>query len=313
MRRLRAPIFTTYTARGVAGDHPLAVGLPPHLPRTGALWDQADAVVAIGSDLDGMSTQNWLHPRPPTLVAINVDPADAAKNYEPDVVVEGDAALAADLAAQVDGPREPWVDLERLRRTTRDDLRRAFPSELRFLDAVPPDATVFADMCIPGYWLAGFRRVPVPRRLAYPMGWGTLGFAFPAALGAAAAQPDVPVVSVSGDGGFLFAAGELATLEQERLPLTAVIVDDGGYGMLRYDQDAAGRERTGVDLHTPDFVALAESFGVRAQAVAGLDDEFGTALAEHVADPAPSLLVAGTPDPLVPPPNTSPNWYRRRR
>ena len=95
----------------LAGDHPLAVGLPPHLPRTGALWDQADAVVAVGSDLDGMSTQNWLHPRPPTLVAINVDPADAAKNYEPDVVVEGDAALAADLAAQVDGPREPWVDL----------------------------------------------------------------------------------------------------------------------------------------------------------------------------------------------------------
>jgi len=131
--RLGAPIFTTYTARGVAGDHPLAVGLPPHLPRTGALWDQADAVVAVGSDLDGMSTQNWLHPRPPTLVAINVDPADAAKNYEPDVVVEGDAGLAADLAAQVDGPREPWVDLERLRRTALADLRRDFPAELRFL------------------------------------------------------------------------------------------------------------------------------------------------------------------------------------
>ena len=309
--RLGAPIFTTYTARGVAGDHPLAVGLPPHLPRTGALWDQADAVVAVGSDLDGMSTQNWLHPRPPTLVAINVDPADAAKNYEPDVVVEGDAALAADLAAQVDGPREPWVDLERLRRTALADLRRDFPAELRFLDAVPPEATVFADMCIPGYWLAGFRRVPVPRRLAYPMGWGTLGFAFPAALGAAAAQPDMPVVSVSGDGGFLFAAGELATLEQERLPLTAVIVDDGGYGMLRYDQDAAGRERTGVDLHTPDFAALASAFGVRAQAVDGLDDAFEAALRAHLDDPGPSVLVARAA--LEPPPTTSPRWYRRQR
>jgi acetolactate synthase-1/2/3 large subunit len=308
--RLGAPIFTTYTARGVAGAHPLAVGLPPHLPRTGALWDQADAVVAIGSDLDGMSTQNWLHPQPPTLVAINVDPADAAKNYEPDVVIEGDAALAADLAGTLQGRHEPWVDLERLRRTALDDLRRDFPAELRFLDTVPPEATVFADMCIPGYWLAGFRRVPAPRRLAYPMGWGTLGFAFPAALGAAAAGLDAPVLSVSGDGGFLFAPGELATLAQERLPLTAVIVDDGGYGMLRYDQDAAGRERTGVDLATPDFAALAAAFGVRAETVAGLDDAFAAALARHLADPVPSVLVARAA--LQPPPTTSPRWYRRR-
>jgi acetolactate synthase-1/2/3 large subunit len=308
---LGAPIFTTYAARGVVGAHPLAVGLPPHLPRAGALWDEADAVVAVGSDLDGMSTQNWLHPRPPTLVAINVDPADASKNYEPDVVVEGDATLAADLARDLDGPREPWVDLDGLRRSALDDLRREFPAELRFLDAVPADATVFADMCIPGYWLAGFHRVPRPRRLAYPMGWGTLGFAFPAALGAAAAaRPEAPVLSVSGDGGFLFAAGELATLAQERLPLTAVIADDGGYGMLRYDQDAAGRERSGVDLHTPDFEALAASFGLRAQTVDGLADAFEAALAAHLADTGPSVLVAKAA--LQPPPTTSPRWYRRK-
>jgi thiamine pyrophosphate-dependent acetolactate synthase large subunit-like protein len=308
--RLGAPIFTTYTGRGVAGDHPLAVGLPPHLPRTGALWDQADAVVAVGSDLDGMSTQNWLHPRPPTLVAVNVDRDDAAKNYEPDVVIEGDATLAAGLASRLDGPREPWVDLEGLRRSALDDLRRDFPAELRFLEAVPAEAVVFADMCIPGYWLAGFRRVPAPRRLAYPMGWGTLGFAFPAALGAAAAGLDAPVVSVSGDGGFLFAPGELATLAQERLPLTAVIVDDAGYGMLRYDQDAAGRERSGVDLATPDFEALAASFGLRAQTVEGLDDAFEHALGAHLGDATPSVLVAKAA--LQPPPTTSPRWYRKR-
>jgi acetolactate synthase-1/2/3 large subunit len=83
--------------------------------------------------------------------------------------------------------------------------------------------------------------------------------------------------------------------------------------MLRYDQARAGEAIYGVDLHTPDFAALAEAFGVRAQTVDGLDDAFGEALAAHVADPVPSLLVARTPDPLPPPPNTSPNWYRRRR
>jgi thiamine pyrophosphate-dependent acetolactate synthase large subunit-like protein len=210
--------------------------------------------------------------------------------------------------------REPWVDLDDLRRTTLEALRREFPAELRFLDAVeqalPDDAVVFADMCIPGYWLAGFHRVPAPRRFAYPMGWGTLGFAFPASLGAAAAGDLGPVVSFSGDGGFLFACGELATVAQEQLPLTAVIVDDGGYGMLRYDQDAAGRERFGVDLQTPDFEALAGSFGVKAETVDGLDEAFGEALARHVEDPEPSVLVANAA--LQPPPTTSPRWYRKR-
>jgi thiamine pyrophosphate-dependent acetolactate synthase large subunit-like protein len=310
--KLGAPIFTTYTARGLAGAHPLAVGLPPHLPRTGALWDEADVVVAVGSDLDGMSTQNWLHPAPPRLVAINVDAADAAKNYAPDVVVEGDAALAAELAGRLER-REPWVDLAALRRAALAELGRDFPAELRFLDAVAAalseEAVVFADMCIPGYWLAGFHRVRAPRRLAYPMGWGTLGFAFPASLGAAAAARG-PVVSFSGDGGFLFACGELATAAQEALPLTAVVVDDGGYGMLRFDQDAAGRERHGVDLHTPDFEALARSFGVQAETVDGLDEGFEEALARHVADPQPSVLVAKAA--LQPPPTTSPRWYRKR-
>ena len=67
-----------------------------------------------------------------------------------------------------------------------------------------------------------------------------------------------------------------------------------------------------MDLHTPDFEAMAASFGVRAETVFGLEDDFGEALARHVADPAPSVLVAKTPTPLVPPPNTSPNWYRKR-
>ena len=75
-------------------------------------------------------------------------------------------------------------------------------------------------------------------------------------------------------------------MAQEQIPLTAVIVDDGGYGMLRYDQDLkGGARRYGVDLHTPDFAALAAAFGIHAETVDGLDDAFGEALARHVADP----------------------------
>jgi thiamine pyrophosphate-dependent acetolactate synthase large subunit-like protein len=309
---LGAPILTTYSAAGVAAGHPLQVGLPPHVPEVGAVWDEADLVIAVGSDLDGMMTQNWRMPVPRRLVAINVDAADAAKNYAPEVIVAGDARDAcAALALELSGARDPWVDVGALRERALARLHAEFPAELRFLDAfaaaVPDDAVVLCDMCIPGYWLGGFHRAPAPRRLTYPLGWGTLGCAFPQSLGAALAGAG-PVVSVSGDGGFLFACGELATVAQERLALTTLIVDDGGYGMLRFDQRRSGAPPYGVDLHTPDFVALGESFGVRAEAVDGLDDAFADALGRHVADAEPTVLVARAT--LEPPPTTSPRWYR---
>jgi thiamine pyrophosphate-dependent acetolactate synthase large subunit-like protein len=306
--RLGAPIFTTYSARGVVGDHPLAVGLPPHLPEAGALWEAADVVVAIGSDLDGMSTMNWRLPAPRRLIAVNVDAADATKNYRSQAVVEADAhAGATALAAALPPGPKPWVDLDAIRAAALERLRAEHPDELAFLDAfaraVPAGATVVADMCIPGYWLAALHAPAAPRRFQYPMGWGTLGYAFPAALGAAAAGP---TVAVCGDGGFLFACGELATARQEGLPLTTVVVDDGGYGMLRFDQRHSGTETYGVDLATPDFVALARAFDIRSEAVAGLGNAFADALAEHIADPEPTLLVAQAA--LTPPPTTSPRW-----
>jgi thiamine pyrophosphate-dependent acetolactate synthase large subunit-like protein len=315
--RLSAPVMVTYGAAGLLPPaHPCLVGMPPHVEPAGTLWDEADLVLAIGSDLDGVQTQNFAMPQPASLVAVNLDAEDATKNYRVDCLLEGDAgAVAAALADRVPdrGALEPLA--ERLHDVRARACSQLDGRALRFLDAIhfalPEDAVVVADMCIPGYWLAGFHTPAAPRRLQIPLGWGTLGYAFPAALGAALAGTG-PTVAIAGDGGFLFACGELATMAQERIPLTAVIVDDGGYGMLRYDQDVHGDERYGVDLQTPDFEALAAAFGIRSETVDGLDDAFGEALARHVAEPEPSVLVARTPEPLVPPPNTSPNWYRRR-
>jgi thiamine pyrophosphate-dependent acetolactate synthase large subunit-like protein len=314
--RLAAPVLTTYGARGILPPHhPCLVDMPPHVEPAGRLWDEADLVLAIGSDLDGIQTQNWAQPQPRRLVAINLDADDASKNYRVDEVLTIDAAAGcAALAARVSQRDGLDALVERLSNVRAQACAGLDADALRFLDALsfalPEDAVLVVDMCIPGYWAAGFRTVAAPRRLQVPLGWGTLGYAFPAALGAALAGAG-PVVSLSGDGGFLYAPGELATLAQERIPLTAVIVDDGGYGMLRYDQQLSGRPTYGVDLHTPDFAALAQSFRVRAETVEGLDDVFGEALARHVADPEPSVLVARAPA-LVAPPNTSPNWYRRR-
>jgi thiamine pyrophosphate-dependent acetolactate synthase large subunit-like protein len=315
--RLVAPVILTFSAKGLLPPgHGCLVESSPHVPEAGELWDEADVVVAIGSDLDGMMTQGWKQPQPPHLVAINVDAGDASKNYLPDVVVEADAAAAtAELAGQL-GERGGLDSLQRrlrdLNKSVRDRLASEEPEATAFLEALegalPSDTVVVCDMCIPGYWLGGFHRTPAPRKLSYPLGWGTLGCAFPQGLGAALAGTG-PAVSISGDGGFLYACGELAAAKQENIPLTAVIVDDGGYGMIRYDQDLHGDPREGVDLVGPDFVALAASFGVRADSVDGLGEHFAMALKGHVALKEPTMLLARAA--LGPPPNVSPCWYRK--
>ena len=315
--RLVAPVILTFSAKGLLPPgHACLVESSPHVPEAGGLWDEADLIVAIGSDLDGMMTQGWKQPQPPHLVAINVDPTDASKNYRPDVVVEADAREAAVALADRLGERGGLDSLQRrvreLNKGVRDRLAAEEPEASTFLEtlraALPDDAIVVCDMCIPGYWLGGFHRTPAPRKLSYPLGWGTLGCAFPQGLGAALADAG-PAVSVSGDGGFLYACGELAAAKQENIPLTAVIVDDGGYGMIRYDQDLHGDPREGVDLTNPDFVALAASFGIRADSVDGLGEHFGMALKGHVALKEPTMLVARAA--LGPPPNVSPRWYRK--
>ena len=139
------------------------------------------------------------------------------------------------------------------------------------------------------------------------MGWGTLGYAFPASIGAAAALSE-PVVCFNGDGGFLFSIGELATVAQEQIPLTTVVVDDGGYGMLRHGKDAAGN-RFGTELASPDFAQIAAGFGIATRATEGVGEEFREALAAAVASGEPNLLV--TKARMLPPRTTSPRWPLR--
>lgn len=172
---------------------------------------------------------------------------------------------------------------------------------------MPDTATIVCDMCIPGYWTGAFHPFARPRALAYPVGWGTLGFGFPASLVAALAAAG-PTLCVCGDGGFLFACGELATVAQEELPVCILLVDDGGYGMLRYDQEMSGDPILGTDLLSPDWTALGRSFGIEVERVDDPGPPLAEALARQLSVRRPSLLVLEAA--LKPPPNTSPRWYR---
>jgi acetolactate synthase-1/2/3 large subunit len=309
-RKLGAPVVTTYQARGVlAPDHPLLVGAPPHEPEVTALIEQADLLIAVGSDFDQMNTMAWRLPLPARRVAINLDAADATKNVTFDGVDESDARFAGAIADAVP-EREPWIDdvagvgsAIRARLAADDDTRNA----VEFLEhteaALGAGTVAFVDMCIAGYWLAGHLRVGMPRSLHYPMGWGTLGFALPAAIGFAATRPDAPTVAFVGDGGALFGLGELSALAEHRSPCTLVIVDDDGYGMLRYGHEG---EDIGSDLPEVDFVAVAAGFGIEAERVEGVGPDYAKALAAATAAGVPRVVhvVAS----LTPPVTTTPRW-----
>ncbi|WP_263855628.1 thiamine pyrophosphate-binding protein [Amycolatopsis eburnea] len=312
--KLAAPVITTFGARGLLPlDHPCLAPNPVHTPEVGELWDEADVVLAIGTDFDGLMTQNWRMPKPPKLIAVNVDADDAAKNYPPDLTLVGDARSIVErlLPKQRPGLDDITLRLAGIGRRVRQRIRDEEPQAYDFLstldEVLPTDAVLVSDMCVAGYWVGGFHRVRAPRKLAYPMGWGTLGYGFPASLGAAAAGTG-RAVCITGDGGFLYGCGDLATLAQEQLPVTVVLVDDGGYGMLRYDQDRAGLQRRGVDWDSPDFVGLARSFGVHADRVSGFGRAFRRLLGEFVESDEPNVLVVKAK--LKPPLNTSPRWYR---
>lgn len=308
--RLGAPVVTTYGARGVTpGDHASHVALPPHEPEVAALIGAADMMLAIGTDFDAMMTRNWRMPMPARLGVINAAAEDLAKNFHPDVSVLGDARetlrellprVAQRPAAALDVSPEAWARLDA------EPANRAALEFVRAVDgAVDDDTVVVCDMAVAGYWYGGYGRVERPRALQYPVGWGTLGYALPAAVGPAAAG--LPTLVVCGDGGVMFALSELGTLAQERLPVTVLIVDDGCYGMLAYDQEVAGDPPRGVDLLSPDWERLGEAFGIPTTVLDDGDLTLEKSVRHALESKTPHMVVLRAD--LLPPRTTSPRWF----
>ncbi|WP_265181853.1 thiamine pyrophosphate-dependent enzyme [Geomicrobium sp. JCM 19055] len=117
-----------------------------------------------------------------------------------------------------------------------------------------------------------------------------MGQSLPTAIGAQIGQPNQKCLVFAGDGGFMVNLGEMATAVEEKLPLVVVLFDDHGYGVLRNIQDATYGRRVAVDLHTPDFVQLAQSIGFQATRVKTTDD-FGEALENAIQEPGPTMVV----------------------
>ena len=315
--RLGAPVLTSYAGRGLLAGDPLLVDAPVHEPEVGAVLADADLLIVIGSSFDGMNTKNWRIDLPPRRAAVTLGTM-IRETIDFDCLVSADAALALDeLLEALDEmgipEREPWTSvagirpsiLARLASDPRTSAGVAFVGQVD--GAWPLDGVVVCDMAVAGYWYGGYSLQPRSRRLQYPVGWGTLGYAMPAAIGPASVG--IPTLAVCGDGGPMFALGELATYAQESLPITLLVVDDGGYGMLRFDQQVFGHPERGVDLLTPEWHSLGAAFGITAETVADVTG-IGPALQRaHEANLRGEPRILVWKERLFPPRTTSPRWF----
>ena len=305
---LNAPIFTSFAGRGVASSSRNYFNLPIHEKECEEILGQCEALLVFGSQLDGMNTKNWSINFPKTILLFDADPTIALRNITAQLVVKT-SDLAATATKLLDLPScQKWIDIESVSEQGRKRIAESDKGSagMKLVNVIekswPKQNYVVCDMAISGYWTGVYLRARGERSIAYPVGWGTLGFGLPASVGPAAAG--IPTLTVCGDGGIAFGLGELATVAQEQLPLTILLHDDGGYGMLRFDQLVMNHPERGVNLFNPDWKKLADSFGIEF-AETNLDN-LHEVLKMRANSNAPGIVLIK--DKIYPPKSTSPRW-----
>ena len=295
--RLQAPVVTTPGGKGAfPWKHPLSLQSWIEDRHTTDFLEDADVLLVVGSGLGELSSNYHTFKPRGRVLQIEADLGKLESNH-PALGIHADARLALQALLETVSERQDPGAPERVREVLAKVADRIAVQELTLEQdvlasvrrALPASSPSFWDMTILAYWAWSAFDAKGPNHMHSAQGAGGLGYAFPAALGAAAADPTRPVLAVSGDGGALYSIAELATARQYDLNVTWLIVDDGGYGILReYMNDAFG-EATATELTRPDYVALAESFGVPG--VRTTPENLEQDLAKALAAPGPSVVL----------------------
>ncbi|MFD7294561.1 thiamine pyrophosphate-binding protein [Streptomyces sp. NPDC059897] len=291
--RINAPVVSTFGGKGAfPWEHPLSLQSWMEDRHTTDFLEDADVLLVVGSGLGELSSNYHTFKPRGRVIQIEADAGKLESNH-PALGIHADARLALQALAETVAERPDDGAPARVAAVLKAVRERIDAQELTLeqqvltsvREALPAASPSFWDMTILAYWAWS----AWPGVMHSAQGAGGLGYGFPAALGAAAADPTTPVLAVSGDGGAMYSIAELATAKQYDLNVTWLIVDDGGYGILReYMTDAFG-EATATELARPDFVALAESFGVPG--VRTTPETLRTDLTEAFAAPGPRVVV----------------------
>jgi len=299
--RLDAPVLLSQNAKGaLSARHRLAFDSPlaPHLVQN------ADVILAVGTRFASPGGWRWRLQPEQRLLRIDADPQELVRDVVPHVGVEADARPALELLADLLPPRAPtgWRGLDELRERARAEIAGLRPQAelgMALRRAMPDDAILVHGMTQVGYWSRVGYPVYEPRTFMGSGYQGTLGFELPTGLGAQVGRPDRRVVITVGDGGFLFNVQELATAVQHRIPVTVVVFNDGAYGNVKRMQQQRFGRTIASDLRNPDFLRLADAFGLRGVRVESPDGLTG-AVRDALDGDEPVLIevpVGEMPDP----------------
>ena len=302
---LGAPVVTTPEGKGaIPEDHPLSLGAC-YSTFGPAQWlaPQADVVLAVGTRFTLPMTGPWSLRPPQALVQIDIDPEEVGQSYPAQVGLVGDARLALGaLRERLEGAQRAssWTQEEfhAARLQAEQEVHELTSFQLPIVNALRQemdrDAVLVSGVTNVAYWANLAYPVYEPDTYLTSSYFATLGFAFPTALGAKVARPERQVVALTGDGGFLYDVGELATAVQHGINIVVVVFNDNAFGASLNDQQTRYQGRViGTQLHNPDFVKLAESFGavgMRAQ-----PEEFGPGLRQALSAQRPVLLEVPIP------------------
>ena len=271
-------VIESCAGKGVVDErNPLCLGARIHFPCVREALSKADLILAFGTELS--PTDLWEKPLPKngTLVQVDLDEANFARNGAADIGILADAkdAALALLEAVSPDPERSKKGIEtvsRLKAESRQelasvtqmggDLQAMSETVTSIRRAVPEDGVLFADMTGPAYVAISEYQAFSPKTFLHPVGFGTLGQAMPAAIGAAIARPERPVCVLAGDGGFQFTLPELGVAVRESLPIPIVIWNDGGFGEIRRNENSRHPGSfIAVDNEPPDFSLLARAYG----------------------------------------------------
>lgn len=294
------PVVSSTHGRGILPDsHPRSLRAFHSAPAVEELFAQSDLMLVAGSRLRSNETRTYSLALPRPLVQIDIDPAAANRNYRADAFLCGECGdVLSRLAECMEGKRTPDADYDReiiaAVRDAEQALRVQVGEYAKLSDAVrqalPEDGIFVRDITVSGStW--GSRLLPIERPLSNIHSLaGAIGLGLATGIGCAVASPERKVIAVVGDGGLMLGIGELATLVQENLDMTLLVMNDGGYGVMRGIQDKyfEGRQYYN-DLHTPDFQHLAEAMALPYWKV-GHGDEFDAVLREAVGRIGPALV-----------------------
>ena len=268
---LQAPAMGYRRGRGVLSSRdPFSVTLP--LGRE--LWGEADAAIGIGTHM-AYPFQHWGLDDGIKIVRIDADPEEPARFMKPDAALIGDAKpvlkrLLEVLPAHNRKRASRKGEMEDRQAKLRERFQQKIAPQLGWLEAIRaelPDNGIFVDEVTQmGFAVRIAMPFYEPRTFLSPGYQDNLGWGYATALGAADARRDVPVVSINGDGGFLYTANELATAVRHKIPLTAIVFADGAFGNVRRIQEQAyGNRVIASDLANPDFVKFGEAFGAASE------------------------------------------------